>query len=109
MNAPNVWPRGLEADGVIHMFLRSRERVGESNPRKGHVCGVHLVPNRGGLLPRCGLVPFPPAEMMDSLSKNSFMGLAVHIQHAAVLHDVLFRVPAPAATSLATHKCVLLP
>jgi hypothetical protein len=101
------WLRGLEADGVIHLLLGSRERVGQSGPGIGHVCRVHLVPDRGGLLPRCGVAPFLPPETMNPLSKNSLTGPAVHVQHAAVLHNLLFRVPAPAPIS--THNCVLLP
>src|SRR5918994_1847671 len=109
MKATKVCARGSEADCVIYMLLRSREYVIETDPGKGHVCRVSLVPNRGGLLPSCGVTPFPPAEMMDSISKNSLTGPAVHVQHTAVFHNVLFHVPAPTTASISAHNCVLLP
>ena len=57
----------------------------------------------------CGIAPFPRAEVMDTNSENPLTAPAVHVQHAAVLHNVLFRVPAPAATAISAYEGVWLP
>src|SRR5215510_8859211 len=97
----------MEVNFVIDTLLGSREGIVESDPGTEHVCRVHLIFNRGGLFPCRSVAPFPPAETMNSLAENPLMGLAVHVQQAAVLHDVLFRVPVPATTSISTHDDLL--
>jgi hypothetical protein len=73
--ATKGWPCGLEAYFVIHMLLVSREGVVQPNPWEVHVNRIYLVPNGGGLLPRCGVAPFQPAETMNSLKFDLVVNL----------------------------------
>jgi hypothetical protein len=46
---------------------------------------------------------------MDALLEDPLMCPTVHLQYTAVLHDILFRVPAPTTASISTHIDVSLP